>query len=89
MMGKTVYLTKYAVSGGVTAHEELGRSTWRDGGVWIRMNGVYNSQKLGRDVFETWPEALAAAEKARAKKLASLKKQIAKIEAAVFVDPSA
>lgn len=39
--------------------------------------------------FRDYPSALAAAEAQRAKKIASLKKQIAKLEALTFSDPSA
>lgn len=40
----------------------------------------WTSFKVGRDIHETYQQAVTAAEQARAKKIASLKKQIAKLE---------
>lgn len=50
-----------------------GRSSW--------LNGQY---RLGKDLFMTAPEAATAAEAARMKKIASLRKQLAKLEAMKF-----
>lgn len=40
----------------------------------------WTSFKIGRDLHETYQQAVTAAEQARTKKIASLKKQIAKLE---------
>jgi hypothetical protein len=40
----------------------------------------WTSFKVGADIHETYAEAVTAAEAARVKKIASLKKQIAKLE---------
>ena len=78
----TIYVTKYALTKGIFIHQaHLG--TAGDG--WVEGAYVYTSGhwalqcRLGHDAFLTEDEALAAAEKMRARKLASLAKQISKI----------
>lgn len=81
---KTYYLSKYALSnkGRITAftgevHRECGYVSNIKDGYWTFF-------KLGRDVHETTEAAIAAAEAARTKKIASLKKQIAALEKLTF-----
>lgn len=79
-MSKTYYLSKYALSDGIKVVEADDVS---DG--YVRPDGYYwISFKLGRDIHETEAAAKAAAESMRLKKIASLKKQIAKLEAMKF-----
>jgi hypothetical protein len=73
---RTYYLTKYALSAGIKA--VLCESPSSDG--YCRPADYYSYFKLGRDIFETLAEAQADAEARRIKKIASLKKQIAKLE---------
>lgn len=80
-----VYVTKYALSAGISAAEVT-----VDGGGYAhptsRQYGwtCYNRKEW----FRTYGEALADAEKRRAKKIASLRKQIAAVEKRVFKDPT-
>lgn len=78
---KTYYLSKYALSDGIKAVES--DDTGSD---YIRPHGYvsFYSYKLGRDIHETEAAAKAEAEKMRVKKIASLKKQIAKLEQMKF-----
>lgn len=72
----TVFVSKYALAG-----EIVTREVWENGDGWVVERGKYfNSFKVGRDAHLTADEAIAAAKEARAKKVASLKKQIAKLE---------
>ena len=51
---------------------------------FVFLKGYYGGYQVGRDVHETREAALAAAESMRTKKIASLKKQVAKLEALRF-----
>lgn len=76
---ETVFVTKYALSGGVqklTLEISEGRAY-----------GHHYSFFGPREYFHTWPEALADAERRRGEKIASLKKQIAKLEKMKFEEP--
>lgn len=77
----TYYLSKYALSEGVEKVESDDRYSKGD---WIDLQDRYGFYKLGRDIHKVEAEALAAAESMRVKKIASLKKQIAKLEAMTF-----
>ncbi|OCJ30599.1 hypothetical protein [Serratia sp. 14-2641] len=76
----TVYITKYALSTGVIKREgeimESGSFIWREKGFH---NSVWHTDYR---LAET--EALEKADDMRKKKIASLKKQIAKLEAMTF-----
>ena len=67
------YLAKYAISEGVKEVEIIDRDYRFD---YVGLVGYSALYVLGRDVFKEKNEALAAAEKIRTKKIASLKKQI-------------
>lgn len=80
-MSKTYFLSKYALSDGVQAFKgEAGD----DGRVNLEGFSSWVSFALGRDVHETEQEAIKAADMARVKKIASLRKQIARLEAETF-----
>lgn len=79
-----VYISKYALTGGVTEEE---------GEIWdgdpkretIKRNGNhYNSLWHKGDWHKTREEAVAKAEKFRDKRISSLKKQIEKLEKLKF-----
>lgn len=80
-MKRKVWISKYALASGITEHE----AEVRDGAafpgepfasfVWFTM---------GKDAHETREAAVAAAEQMRVKKIASLKKQLANLEAMRF-----
>ena len=81
------YVSKYALTGGVSEVEgEI--VTGRSGTKYFKRAGKrYTNHQLltvGKDVHETREAAVEAAEFLRARKLASLRKQIAKIESISF-----
>ena len=82
-----VWVTKYAMSGkGVIPCEEASRSDFYDM-VVVHSNGKQRTcdWHIHKPDWHTTPEAaIASAEEMRTKKLASLKKQIAKLEAITF-----
>lgn len=76
------YVTKYALSGGIERRtlrvHENGRNVFSfDSGqhVWC---------VLGRDAFEKYDDAVADAERRRQKKVASMRKQIERLERLTF-----
>jgi len=77
------YVTKYALTKGVLIMEGVFRPNYPD---YFRPDGFYMGLWKTEN-FASWAEALLDAEKRRAKKLASLRAQIAKLEALVFVKP--
>lgn len=85
-MMATSYITKYAVGGkgGLTTVEDPKISAWNDGSQWVRSSDGWTSFKIGREAFDSRDDAVADAESRRAKKIASLKKQIAKLEKLTF-----
>lgn len=83
--GDKVYVTKYALS--------------KDCGVLLRKVRILSGRDVavaslgrwlepGRDVHATWPEALAAAEQMRTKKIAALRRQIERLEKLEFKEPT-
>lgn len=78
---KSYWLTKYALSDGITAvdvdHEpsEYG---------YVTPKGYWVSFKVGKDIHDTEAAAKKAAAAMRVKKIASLKKQIAALEKLEF-----
>lgn len=77
------YLTKYCLSDGkIHAFED---DPSRSDEKYIRRKGdAFGMFVLGRDCFVSRDEALADAEKRRDAKIASLKKQLAKLEVRTF-----
>lgn len=79
--GQNVWLTKYALSDGIT--EQVVKSFYESG--YVTLDGhQWNSYKVGSDVHASYEEAVAAAKAQREKRIASLKKQIAKLEKLAF-----
>jgi hypothetical protein len=76
----TMYVTKYALSGGIK-HIRGKRH-----GVFF-YDGNWGQFVIGKTAFETFEEARTAAEKARAKRILSLEKQIAALEKLTFTKP--
>lgn len=78
------YVTKYALSDGIE-EMELRPSIAPNSDGYLCGEG-WSSFKLGRDAFETRDDAVKAANAARIKKIASLQKQIEKLEKLAFDD---
>lgn len=76
-----MYLIKYALT-----EERIDEAKVRisGSGMYVAREGGYALFKIGRDAFADRAEAVAAAETKRLKKIASLKKQLAKLEALRF-----
>lgn len=85
-MSRTYYLSKYAMSKGV---QKLSGSPLDTNSISILLDGYpgWCYFRLGRDVHTTESAAIVAAEDMRLKKIASLKKQIAKLEKLSFAQP--
>lgn len=87
-MEKTVYITKYALTRGIIKAEAKIQSfnylTKEEQRAYI--NGYYNSLVISTDAFFSFDEAKKKAEQMKLKKIASLKKQIQKLEKLSFVE---
>lgn len=80
---RTYYLTKYALSDGIKVAE--GAQLERDPAyIGVGRGWDYATYALGTEAFETEAEAIANADARRVKKIASLKRQIAKLEKMTF-----
>ena len=76
---RLLWISKYWLSSGLRAVEWDGvKDEW---GYVRPQSRLYGSMRLGTDAHETEAGAVAAVAKARATKIASLRKQIAKLEA--------
>ncbi|GJD41289.1 hypothetical protein [Methylobacterium bullatum] len=86
---KIAYVTKYALSGGIAVREIIRAD--EDGYAVVRWPGGLNGQfGIGKgDWSPTLQAAIARAEAMRVAKIASLKKQIAKLEKLEFSIPQA
>ena len=80
------YITKYALSSGVFL-VETDRHETESGGVYWKPKGGYTMSAYGKEWHKTPEAALADAERRRLAKIASLKKQIAKLEKMTFTIP--
>jgi predicted sulfurtransferase len=77
----TVWLSKYALSGGIAEYQ----AEIRDGMAYPGKPFMScTSFKMGVDAHNTREAAVMAAEAAAKKKIASLRKQIAKLETTAF-----
>lgn len=75
-----VYVSKYALSDGIAEVE-----VWDNRDGWVVKRAQYSVMyKLGRDAHLTREDAVKDAMKRRDKRVASLKAQITKLEAASF-----
>lgn len=80
-----VWITKYALSEGITEHEAtVINGQAYPGDPFSPFIGFV----MGRDAHDTPEGAVVAAMKARAKKICSLKKQLAKLEKMTFSIPT-
>lgn len=82
----TIYITRYALTNGIESGEAKGYSPQEP---LTDVIGAWNYVRVGRDSFLTLDEARAQAEKMRKKKIVSLRKQIAKLEALDFSEAQA
>lgn len=83
MKTSTYWLSKYALSDGIVS--EVRVQACKPGDEYIYAVGYQGTWfRRGRDIHETKAEAIKAAEAMRIKKIASLRKQIAKLEALKF-----
>ena len=82
-MNTTYYLIKYSIS---SKGEIRTFATEKapSGHSYVFEPGTWNSYKIGRDLFTTPEDAIAAAEVARKKKIVSLRKQITALEKLEF-----
>lgn len=81
------YITTYALTQGIR-HVDVDLDHWDQSFVHERIGGYCRATyKIGTDAFTSRDEAIANAEARRLKKIASLKKQIAKLEAMTFDPP--
>lgn len=78
-----VYVTKWALSDGINRMEVHRR--WEDG---VDVHGLSNCLWVGKEFAEDWPTAVAQAESMRARRIASLKKSIAKLERMTWTEPT-
>lgn len=79
-----IWISKYALSDGITEHE---CEPPNDGSAYVYPGAPfagYIGFTLGREAHTTPEEAAKAAEAARVKKIASVRKQIAKLEKLTF-----
>ena len=77
-----IWISKYALSGGITEHEcEVPSGGYVTPGAPFMS---FVSFKMGRDAHDTREGAVQAAKIARAKKIASINKQLAKLLAMEF-----
>ncbi len=78
-----VWISKYALSGGITEHECDGPTEF--GFVYPGKPFMsYVGFRMGSDAHDTREAAEKAAEAMRKKKIASIRKQLAKLEAMTF-----
>ena len=75
-----VWVTKYALTTGVTEHDCIISSIKG----YVQLEEFGDLKKLGREAFGDRNAAIAKAEDMRIKKIASLRRQIAKLEALKF-----
>ena len=81
---KTYWISKYALTDGIRPAKDSARLS--DGYVVESTWGVF---RIGTNAHETFEAAAEAAETMRVRKIASLKKQLAKMEKLTFQHPAA
>lgn len=77
-----VWITKYALTKGIYEAELKKEFSCRT--IWIQRKGRYAESFDGKDWHKTKKAAIERAEEMQIKKIASLKKQIKKIESMTF-----
>ncbi len=86
-MSKTYFMTNYALTKGIKPMKCVDEysAEMGSGRHYVKLAGIgLYWFEVGKDAHETEAAAKAAAESMRLKKIASLKKQIAKLEAMKF-----
>jgi hypothetical protein len=84
-MATEFYITKYALTEGIKTITGVAESPdFLNGKEWVKEPQHWVHHYIGRNAFRTETEAKADANKRRNKKIASLKKQIGKLEAMEF-----
>ena len=79
-----VFITRYALTSGIKEVEtEIHKSTFKDYPNCVR-DSTFSFYYIGKDAFLDKSEALNKAEDMRKKKIASLRKQIEKLEKLSF-----
>lgn len=79
-----VFITKYALTSGIREIEaDIHKSTFNNQNDYVR-DGSFSFHYIGKDAFTEKSEALKKAEDMRKKKIASLRKQIEKLEKLSF-----
>ncbi|MDC2233564.1 hypothetical protein [Bacteroides thetaiotaomicron] len=79
-----VFITRYALTSGIKEVEtEIHKSNFKDSPNYVR-DSAYSFYYIGKDAFLDKSEALNKAEDMRKKKIASLRKQIEKLEKMEF-----
>ena len=79
-----VFITKYALTSGIKEMEtEIYKSEFNNQDYYVR-DGSFSFHYIGKDAFTEKSEALKKAEDMRKKKIASLRKQIDKLEKLSF-----
>lgn len=83
---KTMYLSKYALSAGIKAVsvDWDDRDTSGDSRPRVKPDGYLDWYTVGKDIHHDRADAVAAAKVMAAKRIVSLRKQIAKLEAMTF-----
>lgn len=78
-----VFITKYALTKGII-EKEAEIHSYRDGSQFAFLKGEFSGYKMSKDAFHDHENAIRKSEEMRQKKIASLKKQIAKLEKLSF-----
>lgn len=78
-----VFITKYALTKGII-EKEVEIYSYMDGSKYAYVKGEFNGYKMTEDAFYNHENAIQKSEEMRQKKIASLKKQIAKLEKLSF-----
>lgn len=83
-VGQKLWCSKYALARGIEEVIATSESKKYRNGVYITIEKSLGLFYVGEDVHDLREDAVAKAETARIKKIASLRKQIAKLEKMVF-----
>lgn len=78
-----VFITTYALTKGII-EKEADIHSYANGSEYAYVKGEFNGYKMTRDAFYKYENAIRKSEEMRLKKIASLKKQISKLEKLSF-----
>lgn len=82
MNTKTYFYTRYAMTAGI--YEVQAAPCESIPGAHSLQGRYYSLAYLGKDLFESWDDAVAKADDMRKRKIASLRKSIKKLELVTF-----